>query len=141
MNYFGPSRANARAAVNAWTELTPAEKRKLDNDGCKRVVECMRRAGPILEEAAHRIHVSDWRDRLLDRAKIIATLFLLLLVVGGYALVYEVATAGSYTEAAKDIYAGVTGAGATTGVQGLNLPFPLVSTPVYPDPGPPSWIG
>lgn len=138
MNYFGPSRANARAAVNAWTELTPAEKRKLDNNGCKRVVGCLRRAGPVLEEAAHRIHVADWRQRLLARAKTITALLLLLLFVGGYALAYEVATAGSYTEAAKDIY------GAFADISNkhkLQQPFPLVSTPVYPDPGPPSWVG
>jgi hypothetical protein len=140
MNYFGPSRAKARAAANPWSALTPSERQKIHQDKaeCKRIVECLSGAGPTLEAAAHRVLIADWYDSLWWQARALLGFLVLLLLVGGTALVYRVATAGSYSAAAKDIYANL--GDSTTGVEALAQPFPLVQTPIYRDAGPPSWV-
>ena len=131
MDYLGPSRAQSRASANAWSELGEAELKKIHGDQpeCKRVVECMKRAGPTLETAAHRILVADWRRMIWQRVQAISIFILLLFLVGGYALAYRVATAGSYSKAAGAVYSGVLGRASA-----------ITSTPSFADPGVPSWL-
>jgi hypothetical protein len=138
MDYLGPSRARSRASNNPWTALTAAERKKLADGGpeCKRVVGCLERVAPVLETAAHRILVDDWRSRIWRKIQLILALLLLLFLVGGYALAYRVATAGSYTKAAGDVYGTFFGQPADSGLQ---QPFPLIHTPAVHDPGAPSW--
>lgn len=144
MDYLGPSRAKARAGANAWSELTAAEEKRIHNDKpeCKRIVECLKHAGPTLEAAAHRILVSDWKADLLHKAQIIGGILLVLLLIGGYALVYRVIDATGYAKAAESVYSSLRG--GTTGtsvdnVPALHQPFPLLPTPRISDPGPPGW--
>ena len=140
MNYLGPSRVHARAGHNPWPALTAAERKKLADGGpeCKRMVGCLERVAPVLEGAAHRILQDDWKQGIWNKAKITATLLLLLFLIGGYALAYEVATSDSYTAAAEHVYNTLSG-------KGPDQPFPITATSeaayAQTDPGAPSWFG
>ncbi len=144
MDYLGPSRAKARAGANAWSELTTAEEKRIHNDKpeCKKIVECLKRAGPTLEVAAHRILTNDWWNDWIQKIKLFLLLAIGLLLLGGYGLVYRVATANSYSEAANDVYSTLVegqGGPSMNDIPAHNQPYPLLPTPHIPDPGPPGW--
>jgi hypothetical protein len=137
MDYFGPSRVHARSSNNPWSALTAEEHKKiaLSNPDCKRVVKCLENIAPMLEAAAHRILVEDWKKGLWRKAQYGVTFILLLLFIGGYALAYQVITAGSYTKATEQIYNTLSG-------KGPDKPFPATAAAtafVPSDPGAPSW--
>jgi len=102
----------------------------------------MKRAGPTLETAAHRILVADWWEQIFLKARLLGGFLIALLLLGGSALVYRVVTADSYRTAAKDVYSSLRGGGVTPSIDNvpaLNQSYPLLPTPRIPDPGPPSW--
>lgn len=89
----------------------------------------------MLEAAAHRILVDDWIKGLWRKAQYAVTFILLLFFIGGYALAYQVITAGSYTKATEQIYNTLSG-------KGPDKPFPATAavTAFAPsDPGAPFW--
>jgi len=120
--YINPTLATSKASHNPWDHVTKEEQRKLDQASpeCKRTIECMKWIGPILEKVSHRILVEAFWIRMLWRLQIFITFVLLLFVLGGASLAYQVATAKTYGQAAGVVFG--------TLKQDVG------------DPGPPGWL-
>lgn len=125
---FNPTLATSKAAHNPWDRITKKEQRKLDDASpeCKKTIKCMKWVGPILEQVSHRILVENYWMQILWRFQALLLLFLLLFVLGGISLAYQVATAKTYDQAAHNVIDAMkhdmSNAGSST------------------DPGPPGWL-
>ena len=125
---FDPSLATSKASHNPWDHVTKEEQRKLDNASpeCKRTMECMKWIGPILEGVSHRMLVEDFWMRIMWRFQALIALLLLLFVLGGASLAYQVATAKTYSQAADAVFDILK---HDVGDAGSSF-----------DPGPPGWL-
>jgi len=109
-HYFGPSRSQAKLAHNPWSKLKQTDIEKLEQTGeCKRMVGCMKKIGPVLENAVHRVMVDEWWVRMIWRSQVLFFSLLLLALIGGTGLVYKVATASSYRQAFDDVFSSARG--------------------------------
>lgn len=125
---FDPSLATSKASHNPWDHVTKEEQRKLDDASpeCKRTMECMKWVGPILEGVSHRMLVEDFWMRMLWRLQALIVFLLLLFVLGGASLAYQVATAKTYGQAADAVFDTLK---HDAGDAGSSF-----------DPGPPGWL-
>jgi len=140
-HYFGPSRSQAKLAHNPWSKLKQTDIEKLEQTGeCKRMVGCMKKIGPVLENAVHLVMVEEWWVRMIWRGQMLLVGLLLLAMLGGTGLVYKVATASSYSEAFDDVFSTARGKVSKAQKEKLGGRFPTIMIPDYPDPGKPRWL-
>lgn len=140
--YFGPSRSQAKLAHNPWSKLKQSDIEKIEQtEECKRMVGCMKKIGPVLENAVHRVMVDEWWVRMIWRGQMLLITLLLLALLGGTGLVYKVATASSYSEAFDEVFSTAQGkVSAEAQKKQLGGQFPTILIPDYPDPGKPGWM-
>jgi len=140
-HYFGPSRSQAKLAHNPWSKLKQTDIEKLEQTGeCKRMVGCMKKIGPVLENAVHRVMVDEWWVRMIWRSQVLFFGLLLLALIGGTGLVYKVATASSYRQAVDDVFSSARGKVSEAQKKQLGGRFPTILIPDYSDPGQPGWL-
>lgn len=140
-HYFGPSRSQAKLAHNPWSKLKQTDIEKLEQTGdCKRMVGCMKKIGPALENAVHRVMVDEWWVRMIWRSQMLFVGLLLLALLGGTGLVYKVATASSYSEAFDEVFSTAQGKVSEAQKRQLGGRFPTILIPDYPDPGKPGLL-
>jgi len=140
-HYFAPSRTQAKLAHNPWSKLKQTDIEKLEQTGdCKRMVGCMKKIGPILENTVHRVMVDEWWIRMIWRGQMLLIGLLLLTLLGGTRLVYNVATASSYSQAFDEVFSTAQGKVSEAQKEQLGQHFPTILIPNYPDPGKPGWL-